>query len=87
MPMIKLPGSGEPVFVPGTQADADRHLAALTRRHEFGVKYCALKGWPTDFRKLTIAQVLEIRQQPGWAETDPTDELKDIAIVDDDGHP
>lgn len=31
-------------------------------------KYCESKGWPLEPEKLSIEQVLEIREQPSWKE-------------------
>jgi hypothetical protein len=36
------------------------------KRHDFTVKYCKSKGWPTDPEKLSIDQIMEIRDQPEW---------------------
>jgi hypothetical protein len=36
----------------------------IKKRHEISVAYCQEKGWDID--DLTVEQILEIRQQPGW---------------------
>ena len=38
----------------------------LQKRGEFFKKYCEEKGWPTDPEKLSIKQILEVREQEDW---------------------
>jgi len=38
----------------------------LQKRGEFAKQYCVKKGWSAEFTKLSIEQILEIRNQPEW---------------------
>lgn len=38
----------------------------LRKRAAFVASYCAEKGWPTDITSLSMKQIMEIRDQPGW---------------------
>jgi hypothetical protein len=62
---IELPG-GLSAFHPGTDAEAEAAEDLIARRHKFVQEFCASKGWPTDPTELSIEQILEIREQPGW---------------------
>jgi len=66
MPTVHIPNSSESVFVIGTQDDADKTQAILDARHAFIQRYCKEQGWPEDEDKLSIQQILQIRQQDGW---------------------
>ena len=41
-------------------------IEIIIRRAEFSNKYCADRGWDMD--TLTLEQVMEIREQPEWAD-------------------
>lgn len=66
MKPLKLPGGAGTVLLTGSpqeNAEAERVLMA---RYKFTVDYCKARGWPEDGAKLSIEQILEIRDQPGW---------------------
>lgn len=63
---IKTPQDGPVVLHTGSDEEAEAVQAKLDRRHEFIVKFCGEKGWPTNPKELTIEQIMEIRNQPGW---------------------
>ncbi len=65
MKVIKAPG-GMSILHLGTDAEAEAAEDLITRRHKFAQAYCAEKGWPSDPTELSIEQILEIREQPGW---------------------
>lgn len=44
----------------------DPHARIIHNRGRFTQEYAASKGWPTEFTKLSIDQILEIRDQPEW---------------------
>ncbi len=66
MRIIKTPGGGPDVIHTGTEAEAVKTEELLAARHEFIIKFCGEKGWPTDPTQLSIAQIMEVRKQPGW---------------------
>lgn len=63
--VIKVPG-GLSILHPGTDAEVEAAESLISRRHKFVQEYCASKGWPTDPAKLSIENILEIRNQAGW---------------------
>ena len=38
----------------------------VQKRHDFAVRYCESKGWPTDPAELSLTQIMEIRGQSEW---------------------
>jgi hypothetical protein len=40
----------------------------INRRQEIVVAYCEKMGWGTDYSKLTMDQIMEIRSQENWKE-------------------
>lgn len=70
---INLPTGGS-VFLPGaTPEQAAEHQLILDTRYRFAQSYAKLKGWPSNLDQLTITQIMEIRQQPGWAAANHTE--------------
>lgn len=70
MRKVKVPRLGT-VLHPGTKEEVDRHQKFVTARMTFVLSYCQERCWPVpgepDFEKrITMEQVLEIRDQPGW---------------------
>ena len=55
---VQLPGGLTVVWV------SDRDAKILNGRRVFVEKYCGDRGW--DMLNLTIEQLLEVRNQPGW---------------------
>ena len=62
MDVIKDPVTGTTVI---TQ-DGEKLKKILEARHKFNQEYCLKKGWHTDYTKLSIQQIMEIREQPEW---------------------
>lgn len=62
-PLVKLPFGGVAVAPTGNASDRQRIVDA---RAKVVVDYCKAKGWPTDPTKLSIAQIMEIREQDEW---------------------
>jgi hypothetical protein len=54
------------VAIASSPEQAAKVQRIIDERHRFNVEYCTAKGWPTDPTKLTIAQIMEIREQDGW---------------------
>lgn len=65
MGRVNLPGGGT-VFHIGSEEETEHVQKIVEGRHAFAIAYCKLKGWPEDPEKLTIAQIMEIRDQDGW---------------------
>ena len=63
---FKTPGGGPTVIHMGTDEEAEATQSLIERRHRFSLEYCKSQGWPEDFNELSIDQVLEIGDQPGW---------------------
>lgn len=61
---IDIPG-GAKLWSPGDLKN-DPHARIVHNRGRFSQEYAASKGWPTEFSKLSIDQILEIRDQPEW---------------------
>jgi predicted RNA-binding Zn-ribbon protein involved in translation (DUF1610 family) len=74
-----------PVFMPGATEEQVAHVQqTLDARHIFVTQYCKSKGWPDDVECLTIAQILEIREQDGWKNPVPnTPELELQVLIAD----
>lgn len=51
------------IYVVGLSSEQEAFLIA---RGEFAKEYCRKKGWPVEPEKLSIEQIMEIRQQDGW---------------------
>lgn len=64
---IKIPGLGYAIHM-GTDKEADRHQAIIAARHAFTLTYMKEQGWGENIEDLSITQVLEIREQPGWGD-------------------
>lgn len=54
------------VLMPGTVEENDRKQKILYARHKFVTDECSRRGWPKDFNKLSIDQVMEIREMEDW---------------------
>ena len=79
--IVKPPGL-PPVFVPGaTQKQTDHIQRVLEARHAFVTEYCKTRGWPDNVECLTIAQILEIREQDGWKNPVPDTPNLQVEIV------
>ena len=61
---VKIEVAGGSVSVVGN-VSAEQEVF-LKKRATFVETYCAEKGWPSEISKLTMKQILEIREQPGW---------------------
>jgi len=57
---------GQLIFMTGTKAENDKTEKILHARYHFSLEYCRTMGWPADLSKLSLDQVLEIREQAGW---------------------
>lgn len=66
MKTVKLPGGVGSVVLTGDDAQNAETVRIIEARYAFGVAFCEKMGWPTDFAKLSIEQILEVRSQPGW---------------------
>ena len=62
--VVKLPGGGTAISL-GPQT-AEELQGMIDRRHQVVLDYCKKMGWSPDPEKLTIEQILEIRDQPEW---------------------
>lgn len=69
---IDVPGVGSAVY---SGSDAERAQSIVNARHKLSLQYAEDKGWGSDLTKLTIPQILEIREQAGWK--DPLGEDSD----------
>lgn len=67
MHQMKLPG-GVFAIHPGTKEEAQEEEIFLKARHVFALSYMKDKGWGDDTGQLSIKQIMEIREQPGWKE-------------------
>ena len=57
--------AGFPGVLPG---GSKRFQAVNAARSAFARQYAAEREWPTDPKKLSGAQIIEIRRQPGWCD-------------------
>ena len=64
MQSTKISVGGGAVHVVGSLAPEQEEL--LRKRAAFVETYCAAKGWSSDASNLSMDQLLEIRDQPGW---------------------
>lgn len=62
MKVFQLPFGGGAVISPNDD-DAER---IINKRAKFSLQYMKEKGWGDDVTALSIKQILEIREQPGW---------------------
>lgn len=65
MTRIKLP-NGATVVSTGTPEQSAYVQKLIDRRHAFVLSYCRSRGWPERAEDLSIDQIMEIREQPGW---------------------
>lgn len=66
----------------GTDEEAERHQKMINARHEFILAYCREKGWPVPGDTvLPVAQILEIRKQPGWQNPLGEDEPQESTLL------
>lgn len=66
MSEIRTDPFGNKMVMHGTHAENNALAAKLEARVKFSLAYAKSKGWPEDPTKLSIQQIIEIRQQPGW---------------------
>jgi hypothetical protein len=71
MRVIQIPGGLKAISL-GTQSEADKTQAIVNARHAFVQKYCQEQGWSSNPEELSMAQILQIRQQDGWKNPCPT---------------
>ena len=64
MRMVNVSVGGQRVHLVGNISPQQQSL--LAKRATFVELYCKDKGWSNDINKLTMAQITEIREQPGW---------------------
>lgn len=62
---VDLP-NGMTVIMMGSPEENQAHKDLITKRHEFVMNECKRRGWPQDPGQLSIQQILEIRDMPGW---------------------
>lgn len=65
MPKIDLPWGGTAISL-GTEEQASKEQRIINARAAFTTKYAREHGWPEDPTEMSIAQILEIREQPEW---------------------
>ena len=65
MPEMKLP-FGMTAFSLGTEEEAKAMEDIAWKRHEFALSYAREKDWGDDLEALSVEQIIEIREQPGW---------------------
>lgn len=64
--LVELPLGGGTVLVLGSNEEIAEQERLIAARAAFVVTYCRAHGWPEEPRELSIAQILEIREQEGW---------------------
>jgi len=70
---VRLP-TGETAYLPGASAEeVTKYEAFLEARFQFAMQYAESQGWGRDVQTLTIKQILEIRNQPGWKTPEGTE--------------
>jgi len=62
--IVNIPNAGQAIAA--TPEAAQDFQRVVDARDRFIKTYCAAKGWPADLSKLSMAQIMEIRAQPGW---------------------
>ncbi len=62
---INLPGGGVTIHT-GPAEEVPEAQRVIDVRYAFSMSYCRSKGWPEEPAKLSIEQILEIREQEGW---------------------
>jgi hypothetical protein len=62
---LKIPG-GTTAVTFGTDEETAAQQSVIDIRTAFIKAYCKEQDWPEDVMELTIDQILQIRDQPGW---------------------
>jgi hypothetical protein len=62
---IKLPFGGFAISM-GSDQEVKAEQEFINKRAAFTLKYMKEKGWGEDIEKLSIDQLMEIRDQPEW---------------------
>lgn len=57
---------GAVMFLTGTCEENKEQIRKIEARWKFCKEYAKQRNWPEDFKKLSISQILEIREQDGW---------------------
>jgi len=50
----------------GSEEDAIEHKRVINARAEFSLRYMKEKGWGLHPKKISVQQILEIREQEEW---------------------
>jgi hypothetical protein len=66
MNILKPPFGGGHIVHMGSSEDAVEHQRVISARGKFSLQYMKEKGWGDDPIKLSIQQIMEIREQPEW---------------------
>lgn len=62
---LDVPGAG-PALHLGSDEEGREHQALIDARHRFVMNYMKAKGWGDTVEDLSIPQLMEIREAPGW---------------------
>lgn len=66
MKKVTLPDGTVGYLTHATDEEAREYEAFMQARHRFVQAYVKEKGWPSEIPELSIEQIMEIRNQPGW---------------------